>query len=83
MNLYLAVAILFGIGLVFVFMALQGLRTGMIRAGNAGLVPYRPTRKENPFGFYFYVGVYFFFGGWCLMYGILIALGYVNPIPLK
>lgn len=38
--------------------ALDGLRTGVVRAGNWGFRAYRPSRDANPLAFWFFVGAY-------------------------
>ena len=57
---------------IFWFMSIQGLLTGVMRAGHWGLKPYRPSRANNPMAFWFF----------CLMYlaGGLITTAYSAAI---
>jgi hypothetical protein len=71
----------FGVGLLVV--AYRGYCKGEIRAGSSGLRPYTPTREDNPFAFYFFIGLYLLSGFALLTWAILTFAGVAEPLPLN
>jgi hypothetical protein len=70
----------FGFGLLGV--AYQAHRSGEIPAGSKGLKPFRPSRTQNPFAFYFFLTLYIAAGSALLMWGILVVAGVAQPLAL-
>jgi len=79
----LSALVLIGAGLVFLWMAQRGHRTGELRAGRSGFRVYRPRRSESPVAFYGFLLLYIAFGSWLVIRGIAVALGRVGPLPLQ
>lgn len=73
--------IVVGVGLLAV--AYRAHHVGDIRAGVAGLRPYRPTRAERPGAFHFYLTLYICVGLALLMWGVLVIAGVASPMRLK
>jgi hypothetical protein len=44
---------------------------------------YRPNRQDNPFAFYFYLGVLIVVGAVEIVSGIFIFLGLLRPLPWR
>jgi len=71
---------LVGIGVLLLVVARRGQVTGRLRAGVAGWRPYRPSRVDNPVGFYFYLMLYYASGMALTVWGILALFGGAAPI---
>ena len=71
---------LIGMGVLLLAVARRGQVTGQLRAGVAGWRPYRPSRVDNPVGFYFYLALYYTSGMVLTVWGILALLGGAPPI---
>jgi hypothetical protein len=67
-------------GAAFLAMAGRGVRSGELRAGLSGFRPYRPTRTDNPLGFYFYLLLYLCVGTIWVQWGIAILAGFAPPL---
>ena len=50
-------------------MAIMGLATGRVLAGSRGLAPNYYTKKDNPFLYYGFIGVYLLMGLFLLVIG--------------
>jgi hypothetical protein len=79
----LSVLFLLACGSAFLWAALRARTTGEIRAGVAGLRPFRPRRDDNPGAFYLFQALYVVFGAWLVLYAIRIATGDAPPLPLR
>jgi hypothetical protein len=44
---------------------------------------YRPNRQDHPFAFYFYLGLLIVVGTVEIVWGILIFLGLLRPLPWR
>ena len=62
-------------GAVLLRVAWRGHVSGTLPAGVAYFRPYRPNREDNPFGFYFYLILYFCSGMVLTLWGILALFG--------
>jgi hypothetical protein len=80
---YVAAPFLILVGVVVLWVADRSRATGWIPAGSSGFRPYRPTRDDNPFAFRFYQALYVVCGSGLVVYGLLMALGRVAPLPLR
>jgi len=74
---------LIGVGLGVLAVARQGWRTGELPAGSRGLSAYRPRRDAEPAAFHFFLALYVVMGSAAVVYGVLMALGGVPPLPLR
>jgi hypothetical protein len=75
--------VLLAAGASFLFVANRARRTGELPAGRSGFRPFRPRRDESPGAFYFFQTLYTVFGAGLVIYGVLMALGLVAPLPLR
>jgi hypothetical protein len=71
---------LIGTGVLLLIVARRGQVTGQLRAGSAYWRPYRPSRVDNPAGFYFYLALYYCSGMVLTVWGILALFGGAPPI---
>ncbi len=69
-----------GLGVVLLVAAWRGHVTGRLRAGRSGFKPYRPTREDNPLGFYFYLLLYTCIGAVLVVLGVLALAGLATPL---
>lgn len=77
-------ALILVLGAILVlFVALRAPGQGEIPAGSAGFRSYRPSRQKNPLAFWLFFLLYIFFGGWMLLYGILMFFGKVPPLSIQ
>lgn len=74
---------LIGVGLGVLAVARHGWRTGELPAGSRGLVRYRPRRDAEPAAFHLFLALYLGLGTAAIVYGVLMALGAVAPLPLR
>ncbi|MGH8752728.1 MAG: hypothetical protein ACRET9_02320 [Burkholderiales bacterium] len=74
---------LIGIGALLLAVAWRGYVSGELRAGVAYFRPYRPSREDNPLGFYFYLALYFCCGMVLTVWGILALFGGAPAIKLR
>ncbi len=74
---------LIGIGALLLTVAWRGYVSGELRAGVAYFRPYRPNRADNPFGFHFYLILYFCCGMALTVWGILALFGAAPAIKLR
>ncbi len=75
MPRWAAVLVLIGTGATILWSAYRGHVTGELRAGLTLAGPYRPTRTDNPIGFYFYLALYFCVGVGLCVWGLLAMVG--------
>lgn len=72
------------VGLGVLAVARQGWRSGELPAGARGLSgTYRPRRDEEPGAFHFFFALYVAMGAAALVYGGLMLVGAVPPLPLR
>lgn len=69
------------LGMLALFAAWRGHISGEIDGGRRGFRAYRPTRQDNPLGFRFYLGLDLVLGTVCTVWGILILVGLLRPLP--
>jgi hypothetical protein len=74
---------LIGVGLGVLAVAGQGWRRGELPAGARGPSAYRPRRDAEPAVFHCFLVLYLALGGTSIVYGVLMALGAVPPLPLR
>jgi hypothetical protein len=60
-------------------MSIYGLRTGVMKAGNWGFTPYRPSRANNPVAFWFFCLMYLGAGLGLTGYSAAIFLDVAQP----
>jgi hypothetical protein len=72
---------LLALGILTLFAAWRGHISGELVAG--GFRAYRPNRQDNPLGFYFCLGLYFVAGTVWTVWGMLIFMGLLRPIPWR
>jgi hypothetical protein len=72
---------LLALGILTFYAAWRGHLSGEILAG--GLRSYRPNRWDNPGRFHFYLGLYFVFGTVWTVWGLLICMGFLKPLPRR
>ena len=70
---------LLALGILTLFAAWRGHISGELVAG--GFRRYRPSRQDNPRGFYIYLGIYLVAGTVWTVWGMLIFLGLLRPLP--
>jgi hypothetical protein len=73
--------LLLALGLLTLFAAWRGHISGQIVAG--GFRGYRPNRLDNPLGFHIYLVIYIVAGTTWTVWGMLILLGVVRPLPWR
>jgi hypothetical protein len=69
------------LGVLTLFAAWRVYVSGEPVAG--GLRAYRPNRQHNPIGFHFYLGVYVVAGIAWTVWGTLILVGLLRPLPSR
>jgi len=72
---------LLALGILTLFAAWRGHISGELVAG--GFRGYRPNRQDNPRGFYFYLGIYIVAGTAWTVWGMLVLLGLLRPLPWR
>ena len=72
---------LLALGILTLFAAWRGHISGELVAG--GFRRYRPSRQDNPRGFYIYLGIYLVAGAVWTVWGMLIFLGLLRPLPWR
>ena len=64
-------------GMVFLWQAWRGHRTGEVRGGSSGFKPYRPNRRDNPLAFRLFMAFHGCLGSLLLAWGLLALVGLV------
>lgn len=74
---------LLALGMLTLYAAWRGHIAGEIHGGCRGFRAYRPNRQDNPFGFHFYLGLHFVLGTVWTVWGLLILMGVLRPLPSR
>ncbi|KTC89811.1 Uncharacterised protein [Fluoribacter dumoffii] len=81
---WLSVLFLLLTGVCLLVVAYHGYRVGELRGGtNLWCGVYRPTRKDNPLIFYFFLILYFSAGMSLCLWGLLSLLGMAPDIKFR
>jgi hypothetical protein len=73
--------LLLALGLLTLYAAWRAHISGEIVGG--GFRANRPNREDNPVGFYWYLGIYIVAGTAWTVWGMLILVGLLGPLPSR
>jgi hypothetical protein len=82
MDWIMSTILLLALGIGTLFMAWRGHISGEFITARFFRV-YRPNRQDNPLGFYFNLGVLIVTGTLETVWGILIFMGLLKPLPYR
>ena len=82
MNWIASTVVLLLLGTGTLFFAWRGHVSGQIMTARFFRV-YRPNREDNPFAFYFHLGIIIVAGTVEIVWGILIFFGLLRPLPWR
>ena len=82
MNWLASTVLLLLLGTGTLFFAWRGHLSGELVTARFFRV-YRPNREDNPFAFYFHLGIIIVAGTVEIVWGILIFLGLLRPLPWR